>query len=65
VLLHIPFGLLAAVLGTIVGKGLYVLQDTKTVALIGVAETVIYLILCWKLIPLIGYLAVPIAYAYI
>jgi len=53
----------AATLGTVVGQGFYVLQDTRTVALLGVAEMVAYVLLCVVLIPELGSAAIPLAYA--
>lgn len=53
----------AIVIGVVIGQGFYVLKDTMTVAIIGVGEMVIYVILCYALLQLLGYLAIPIAYA--
>lgn len=53
----------AGVMGYIIGQGYYVLKDTRTVALIGVAEMVFYIFLCYTLLKSLGYLAIPTAYA--
>lgn len=57
-LLTIP----AISIGTIIGQIYYVLQDTKTPAILGVVEMLIYVGLCTVLIPSVGYLAIPVAY---
>jgi len=49
-------------IGGVVSQGLYVLQDTRTVALVGVGETVLYIALCFLLVDKFTYLAPPIAY---
>ena len=53
----------AGVMGYIIGQGYYVLKDTRTVVLIGVAEMVLYIFLCYALLQFLGYLAIPAAYA--
>jgi putative peptidoglycan lipid II flippase len=53
----------AMVIGTVVGQGYYVLKDTKTVALIGVGEMILYVFLCYALLNSFGYLSIPIALA--
>jgi putative peptidoglycan lipid II flippase len=53
----------ATVVGTVLGQGFYVLKDTMTIALIGVGEMVLYIFLCYTLLPRLGYLAIPTAFA--
>jgi putative peptidoglycan lipid II flippase len=53
----------AMVIGVVIGQGYYVLKDTMTVAVIGVGEMMIYVVLCYALLQLLGYLAIPMAYA--
>ena len=53
----------AMAMGLVIAKGFYVLQDTRTVALLGVLEMIIYVSLCFILIPLLGYIAMPSSYA--
>lgn len=50
------------VTGSVVSQGLYVLQDTRTIALLGVAETVVYVSLCFVLVDHLGVLVVPVVY---
>jgi len=49
-------------IGGLVSQGLYVLQDTRSVALVGLGETVLYAVLCYALIGSYQYLAPVIAY---
>ena len=56
-------GLPAMVIGAVIGQGFYVLRDTMTVAIVGVGEMILYIILCYTLLQHLGYLAIPIAYA--
>jgi len=49
-------------IGGVVSQGLYVLQDTRTVAIVGLGETALYIVLCFLLIDPFKYLAPPIAY---
>jgi putative peptidoglycan lipid II flippase len=52
----------AGVLGTIVGgQGYYVLKDTRTVAIVGVIEMLLYVGISFALLKYYGYLALPIA----
>lgn len=51
-----------AALGTIVGQGYYVLQDTRTAAFIGVVEAIVYALAATVMVSSVGYLAMPIAY---
>jgi putative peptidoglycan lipid II flippase len=53
----------AMVIGSIIGQGYYVLQDTVTPALLGIVETIIYFSLCFILIKRFGFLTIPITYA--
>lgn len=53
----------AMAIGAVIGQGYYVLKDTVTVSVIGVGEMVIYVLFCYSLLHLLGYLAIPIAYA--
>lgn len=53
----------AMVMGTVLGQGYYVLKDTRTVAFIGIAEMFFYIFLCYALLQLLGYLAIPTALA--
>lgn len=58
-LLSLPWSLA----GTIIGQGFYILKDTRTPALLGIAETIVYIVLCWFLVPMLGVYAVPVAYS--
>jgi len=49
-------------MGSVIGQGYYVLQDTKTPTILGVLEVIIYFTTCILLIPKINYLAIPAAY---
>jgi len=53
----------ASVIGNLIGQGYYVLQDTKTVTIMGIIEMAVYLLLCRLLINHVGYLAIPFAFA--
>ena len=53
----------AMTVGTVLGQGYYVLNDTRTLAFIGVVETVFYIFLCYTLLQPLGYLSVPTALA--
>jgi putative peptidoglycan lipid II flippase len=52
----------AVTVGTIIGQVYYVLQDTRTPAIIGVLEVFIYLGLAFLLLPSLGFLAIPVTY---
>jgi len=52
----------AMTMGTLIGQGFYVLQDTKTPVIIGIVESVLYVGLCYFMIPKFQYLAIPTAY---
>lgn len=52
-----------ATTGAILGRGFFVLQDTKTPAIIGFFQSIFYIGLCLFLIPRLGYLAIPSSYA--
>jgi putative peptidoglycan lipid II flippase len=56
-------GLPAMAIGSIIGQGYYVLQDTKIPVFLGLVETIIYIGLCFVLIPRLDYLAIPVSYA--
>ncbi len=51
-----------ASIGTIVAQGYYVLQDTRTPAIIGVLEVFIYIGLAFLLLPLFGFLSIPLTF---
>ncbi len=53
----------AGVIGTIVSQGFYALQLNRTIAMIGVAMMLLYILLCFVSIRFWSYLAIPIAYA--
>lgn len=53
----------AMVMGTVLGQGFYVLKDTRTTTLIGIAEMVFYICFCFILLQFLGYLVIPIALA--
>jgi len=52
-----------AVMGDIISKGYYIFQDTITPAIVGVIETLIYIMVAYFLLPRFGFLSIPIAYA--
>jgi len=52
----------AMVIGSIIGQGYYVLQDTVTPAVLGIVEIIIYFLICLFLIGRFGFLTIPIAY---
>lgn len=51
-----------ASIGTIIAQGYYVLQDTRTPAIIGVVEVLVYIGLSFLLLPKMGFLAIPVTY---
>lgn len=53
----------AGVMGSIIAQGYYVLKDTRTGLLIGIAEMLFYILICYALLQFLGYLAIPAAYA--
>jgi len=57
-IIALPF----VVVGDIVSKGFYVLQDTWTPAIIGVFEVIVYCSAAYFFLPGFGFLAIPIAY---
>ena len=56
------FSLPAGLVGTILGQGAYVLKMTRTIAILGVMETAIYMATCLLLKPMLGLYAVPTAF---
>jgi putative peptidoglycan lipid II flippase len=53
----------AVSIGSIVSQGFYVIQDTKTPAVVGVFEIFIYIALCLILINFLGFKTIPLVYA--
>jgi putative peptidoglycan lipid II flippase len=53
----------AMIVGSVIAQGFYVLQDMTTPILVGIGETVFYIFICIVLIPLLGYLSMPVTYA--
>jgi putative peptidoglycan lipid II flippase len=49
--------------GTLVGQGFYALKETKTVIRLGLVETVLYILLCLVLLPVLGLYAIPVTKA--
>ncbi len=49
-------------IGDIISKGYYAFKDTKTPAIVGVFEVIIYIITVYLLLPYFGYLSIPISY---
>jgi putative peptidoglycan lipid II flippase len=58
-IIALPF----AVVGEIVSKGFYVLQDTLTPAIIGIFEVIVYILSAFIFLPFLGFLSIPAAYA--
>jgi putative peptidoglycan lipid II flippase len=52
----------AALLGTVVAQGLYVMKDTWSPFFVGIFEVTLYGVLCYVLVDSIGILALPLAY---
>jgi putative peptidoglycan lipid II flippase len=53
----------AVIVGTVIAQGFYVLQDLTTPIFIGIGETIFYIAVCVALVPILGYLSMPITYA--
>jgi peptidoglycan biosynthesis protein MviN/MurJ (putative lipid II flippase) len=52
----------AALVGTIVSQGLYVMKDTWSPFFVGIFEVALYGVLCYTLVGTIGIVALPVAY---
>jgi putative peptidoglycan lipid II flippase len=52
----------ATTVGSVIGQGFYIFQDTRTPAILGVFEIAAYMAMCLALASLIGFLAIPASY---
>lgn len=57
------FALIGICLANVTGRGFYVLKDTKTVAIVGIFESILYVIYTVFLARLLGVIGIVIAYA--